>query len=165
MSGFTHFTSGAMFGRRMPPRRPFSLIHFVSSMASSMSLRKIWPTPARRSGNSPHQSFSQRLWACTPAWRCAYSSGVGGLANSTKLGKNGGTVFGNTTSPTMPSSSCWELRISLSQLRSRRLSPRSLYGFLYSPRHASKSSWNAGSRYSRYALCEPPAWQSAEMMM
>ena len=76
-------------------------------------------------------------------------SGFGGLANSTKLGKNGGTVFGKTTSPTMPSASCWELRISLSQLRRRRLSPRSLYGFLYLPRQASKSSRYSGSRYSR----------------
>ena len=30
--------------------------------------------PARRSGNSLHQSTSQRLWAWTPAWRCSYSS-------------------------------------------------------------------------------------------
>ena len=73
--------------------------------------------PARRSGNSPHQSTSQRLWARMPASRWSYSSGLGGWANSTKLGKNGGTVLGKTTSPTMPSASCWPLRISLSQLR------------------------------------------------
>ena len=86
-------------------------------MASSMSFRKIWPMPARRSGNSSHQSTSHRLWARMPARRCWYSSGGGGLAKSTKLGKNGGTVLGKTTSPTMPSASCCELRISLSQLR------------------------------------------------
>jgi hypothetical protein len=62
------------------------------------------------------------------------------LREQEKLGKNGGTVLGYTTSATMPSASCCELRISLSQLRSRRWSPRSRKGFLYFPRHASKSS-------------------------
>ena len=51
------------------------------------------------------KSTSQRLWARMPARRCSYSSGLGGRANSTKLGKNGGTVLGKTTSPTMPSAS------------------------------------------------------------
>ncbi len=42
------------------------MIQRTSSIASSMSLRKIWPIPARRSGNSPHQSTSQRLCAADP---------------------------------------------------------------------------------------------------
>ena len=71
-----------------------------------MSFTKNWPMPARRSGYWPQKSSSQRLWARTPARRCSYSSGVGGAANSTKLGKNGGTVFGKITSPTTPSASC-----------------------------------------------------------
>ena len=33
-----------------PPRRPFSLHHCTSAMASSTSFRKIWPMPARASG-------------------------------------------------------------------------------------------------------------------
>ena len=61
-----------------PPRRPCSLIHLTSSIASSMSLTKIWPMPARRSGNWPQKSSSQRLCARTPARRCSYSSGFGG---------------------------------------------------------------------------------------
>jgi hypothetical protein len=66
---------------------------------------------------------------------------VGGAANSTKLGKNGGTVFGKITSPTTPSCSSSFQRRSLSQLRTRSLvSRRSLKGFLYLLRHASKSS-------------------------
>src|ERR1039458_8869191 len=100
-----------------------------------------------------------------PAKRCSYASGGGGGAKRTKLGKNGGTVLGNSTSATMPSASCCELRISLSQLRRRRWSPRSRKGFLYLPRHASKSSRYAGSRYSRYWAWLPPAWQSAEMIV
>ena len=76
-------------------------------------------------------------------------------------------MFGKTTSPTTPSASCWELRISSSQLRFRRSSPgaRSLYGFLYLFRHASKSSRYAGSRYSRYVVCDVPAWLSDEMIV
>src|SRR3954451_8005936 len=150
----------------MPPRSPCSLIHFTSSMASSMSLRKIWPMPARRSGYSAHQSASQRLWARTPARRCSYWSSFGGRGNSTKLGENGGTVLGNTTSATMPSDSCSFHRRSLSQLRTRRsVFFRSWYGFLYLPRQASKSSRYAGSRYSRYSAWLPPAWVSAEMIV
>ena len=95
-----------MFGSRTPPRRPCSLINLASAIASSMSFRKIWPMPARRSGASLQKSTSQRLWARIPASRCSYSSGGGGWANSTKLGKNGGTVFGKITSPTIPSASC-----------------------------------------------------------
>ena len=48
-------------------------------MASSTSLRKIWPMPARRSGNSSHQSTSHRLWARTPARRCVVVLGLGRL--------------------------------------------------------------------------------------
>ena len=113
--------------------------------------------PARRSGNRAHQSASHRLWARMPASRCSYSSGFGGRANSTKLGKNGGTVFGNTTSPTMPSASSWELRSSSSQLRMRRLPRRSENGLRYFPRHASKSSRYRSSRYSRYVSWLAPA--------
>ena len=88
--------------------------------------------PARRSGCSATKSTIQRLWARMPARRCSYSSGVGGCANSTKLGKNGGTVLGKMTSPTTPSASWSALRRSVSQLRMRRsVSFRSLNGFLY----------------------------------
>ena len=44
-------------------------------------------------------------------------------------------------------------------------SPRSRKGVLVLPRQASKSSRNRGSRYSRYCLWLPPAWQSAEMIV
>jgi len=81
--------------------------------------------PARRPGAAAQKSASQRLCACSPAQRRSMSAVVtaGGWAVSEAFGKNGGTVLGKTTSPTMPSASCWELRISLSQLRSRRSSP------------------------------------------
>src|SRR5436190_2066589 len=121
--------------------------------------------PARRSGHSATKSTSHRLCARMPASRCSYSSGLGGRANNTKLGKNGGTVFGNNTSATTPSDSCCSQRTSESQLRARRLSRRSLNGFLYLPRHASKSSWYFDSRYSRYCACEPPQWLSAVMIV
>ena len=71
LRGGIHVTSGASVGRRIPPRSPCSLIQRTSSIASSMSLRKICPIPARRSGNSPHQSTSQRLCARIPARRCS----------------------------------------------------------------------------------------------
>ena len=151
----------------MPPRNPCSLIQRTSLIASSTSLRKTWPMPARRSGNRAHQSAIQRLWARMPASRCSNSSGRGGRANSTKLGKNGGTVLGNTTSPTMPSASRSLLRRSSSQLRTRppSASCRSRKGLRYFARQASKSSTYAGSRYSRYISWLAPAWQSAEMIV
>ena len=101
-----------------------------------------------------------------PAWRCSYSSGVGGWAKSTKFGKNGGTVLGKMTSATTPSP-FWSLsRRSESQLRTRwSVSFRSLKGFLYFSRQASKSSRYFGSRYSRYWAWLPPAWVSAEITM
>ena len=150
-----------------PPRSPCSWIQRTSSMASSTSFRKIWPMPARRSGKRPHQSASQRLCARIPASRCSYSSGLGGRAKRMKLGKNGGTVLGNTTSATTPSDSSSEKRRSSSQLRTRPPSPswRSRNGFLYLLRQASKSSRYAGSRYSRYVSWLAPAWVSAEMIV
>ena len=91
--------------------------------------------------------------------------GVGCGAKRTKLGKNGGTVFGKITSPTTWSRSWSPLRFSLSQLRMRSsLARRSLYGFLYRLRHASKSSRYSLARYSRYTAWLAPAWQSAEMI-
>ena len=54
-----------------PPRKPCSLIHLTSSMASSMSFMKIWPMPARRSGNRSQKSTNQRLCAWMPANRCS----------------------------------------------------------------------------------------------
>ena len=121
--------------------------------------------PARRSGKRPHQSASHRLWARMPARRAGNCSSVGGRAKRMKLGKNGGTVLGNTTSPTMPSASRSPLRFSSSQLRMRPPSWRSRKGFLYFSRQASNSSRQAGSRYSRYISWLPPAWQSAEMIV
>ena len=50
--------------------------------------------PARRSGASAHHSAIQRLWARSPARRYGSSSGVGVVATSPPLGKNGGTVLG-----------------------------------------------------------------------
>ena len=150
-----------------PPRSPCSWIQRTSSIASSTSFRKIWPMPARRSGKRPHQSASQRLWARMPARRCSYSSGLGGRAKRMKLGKNGGTVLGNTTSATTPSASSSEKRRSSSQLRTRPPSPscRSRNGFLYLLRQASKSSRYAGSRYDRYVSWLAPACVSAEMIV
>src|SRR5215472_14609910 len=69
------------------------------------------------------------------------------------------------TSPTTPSLSCCELRMSSSQLRSLRSSPRSRNGFLYLLRQASNSSRNLGSRNSRYWAWLPPACVSEEMRM
>jgi hypothetical protein len=91
---------------------------------------------------------------------------VGGWAKSTKLGKNGGTVLGKMTSATTPSV-CWSsLRRSVSQLRIRRsVSLRSLNGFLYFSRQASKVGLYFSSRYSRYCAWLPPACVSAEMTM
>jgi len=46
--------SGATLGRSTPPRNPCSLIHVASSIASSTSLRKICPMPARVPGRLAH---------------------------------------------------------------------------------------------------------------
>jgi hypothetical protein len=100
-----------------------------------------------------------------PARRSSNSSGVGAGAITTPVGKNGGTVLGNTTSAATPSASRSALRRSLSQFRVRPSSWRSRNGFLYFPRQASNSSRQAGSRYSRYWAWLPPAWPSDEMMM
>ena len=58
-------------GTRMPPRRPCSAAHSISSTDPSTSPRKIWMIPARRSGASLTKSASQRLWARRPAQRCS----------------------------------------------------------------------------------------------
>ena len=74
-------------------------------------------------------------------------------------------VFGKMTCPTMPSAFCCESRSSPSQLRTRRsVSFKSLNGFLYFARQASKSSRYFGSKNSRYCWWLPPAWVSAEMI-
>ena len=104
----------------------------------------------------------------TPEIQPFYNSfrGVGAGVYKMAALQNGGTVFGKITSATTPSSSWSRLRRSVSQLRIRRsVSLRSLYGFLYLPRQASKSSRYFGSRYSRYISWLPPAWQSAEMIV
>ena len=120
-------------------------------MASSMSLRKIWPMPARRSGNSSQKSFSHRLWAWMPARRCSYSSGLGGRANSTKLGKNGGHRVREdhlADDPVGLLLAVAHLVVPVAQAPVVA-GARSLYGFLYLSRQASKSSRYVGSRYSR----------------
>ena len=78
----------------------------TSAIASSTSFRKIWPTPARRSGLDAQKSASQRLCAWMPACRSSYSSADGGRAITAPVGKNGGTVFGKSTSAAVPSDSC-----------------------------------------------------------
>ena len=138
--------SGGTEGTRIPPRRLCSLIQRTSAIASSTSLRKICPIPARRSGYSAHQSASQRLCARIPASRSSKSSGDGGRASNAMLGKNGGTVFGKMTSATVPSASSSAIRRSLFQLRSRSEPCRSRNGFLYWARQASKSSRYFSSR-------------------
>src|SRR5262249_38579423 len=149
-------------GSKTPPRSPASLMVRTSRTASSTSLRKICPTPARRSGACAHQSASQRLWARIPASRRSNALAEGGRATSEAEGKNGGTVFGKITSPTMPSASSSAMRRSWSQFRVRPSRCRSPNGFLYAERHSSNSARYSASRYSRYWSIEPPAWQSAE---
>ena len=73
--------------------------------ASSTSFSRICATPARRPGAAAQKSASQRLCACSPAHRCSYSAAVGAGVTSAPDGKNGGIVFGNSTSATMPSAS------------------------------------------------------------
>jgi len=67
---------------------------WMSRTASSRSLNRIWPIPARCSGNSSHHADIQRLWARRPASRYSKSSAVGTRAVNPLLGKNGGTVLG-----------------------------------------------------------------------
>ena len=96
--------------RRRAARAPCTTA--TSAMASSRSFRKIWPIPARASGFSAR---SRPASGCGPGRRRGAARtppAVGGSANSTKLGKNGGTVFGKITSPTMPSSFCCSSRSS-----------------------------------------------------
>ena len=90
----------------MPPRRPCSLIQPDVVDRVVDVVEEDLADAGAPLGVLAHQSTSQRLWARMPASRCSYSSGFGGRAKSTKLGKNGGTVFGNTTSATTPSASC-----------------------------------------------------------
>jgi hypothetical protein len=60
---------------------------------------------------------------------------------SDERGKKGGTVLGNTTSATMPSSSRSWRRRSLFQLRSASGPLRSTNGLTNASAHASNSSW------------------------
>ena len=124
-------------GMSTPPRSPCACAQRTSAIAASMSLTNTWAMPARRSGWFAHQSASQRLCARSPAQRSSRSAGLGGRATSAPVGKNGGTVFGNTISATWPSASRSAMRRSSSQLRLRLLPCRSRNGFLYAPRHAS----------------------------
>ena len=54
----------------MPPNGSnVAAAHRTSATASSMSLAKIWATPARRPGTLAQKSASHRLWAWSPAQR------------------------------------------------------------------------------------------------
>ena len=97
-----------------------SAAHLTSVMASSMSLRTICGSPHRWPGSSSQKSFNHLAWArILPAVVQIFGVGCGAL--NCAVGKNGGTVLGNTISATMPSSYCSVVRLFLSQLRSREL--------------------------------------------
>lgn len=132
---------GGVPGSSNPPRRPASTAHRISWTASWTSLRRIWKTPARRPGAAAQKSASQRLWARRPAQRRRNSSAVGAGAIREPDGKNGGMVFGKTTSATMPSSSSSAIRRPEFQFLSAVSASRSSYGLTYAAAHASNSSW------------------------
>ena len=138
-----------------PPRRPCSLIHVASSMASSMSLRKIWPMPARRSGNSCR---SRRASGCAPGCRRGGARSPRASAARRTARSSGRTAARcSGRSPRRrrrrpPGRRC---AARCPSCGARSVSRRSFHGFLYLPRHASKSSWNLGSRYSRYVGVAP----------
>ncbi len=62
-------------------------------------------------------------------------------------GKNGGMVFGKTTSATIPSCSSSAIRRAEFQFRSAVSATRSSYGLTYVAAHASNSSWYRCSKY------------------
>ena len=138
----------------------------TSSMASSTSLRKIWPMPARASGFSAPKSTIQRLCAWTPGEAVLVLVGGRRLARTARSsGRTAARCWGRSPRRRRRRRSA-ALRRSPSQLRTRRsVSFRSLNGFLYFSRQASKSSRYFGSRNSRYCAWLPPAWVSAEMTM
>lgn len=137
---------GGVPGSSRPPVRPASADRWISSTARPTSFRRIWKTPARRPGAAAQKSASQRLWARSPAQRCSNSAAVGAGAIRDAEGKKGGTVFGKTTSATMPSSSSSARRRPEFQFRSAVSARRSSYGLTYVAAQASKSSWWARSR-------------------
>ena len=106
---------------------------------------------------------SRRASGCAPGCRRggARSPRASAAARTARSsGRTAARCSGRSTSPTTPSASWSALRRSSSQLRTRRsVSRRSFHGFLYFPRHASKSSRNFGSRYSRYVSWFAPAWR------
>src|SRR5262249_48808221 len=67
IKGFEPISVRGLRGRRTPPRRPDAAMNWMSLIASSRSLGKMSPMPARRTGSSAQKSFSQRLWARMPA--------------------------------------------------------------------------------------------------
>ncbi len=99
--------------------------------------------PARRPGACAQKSTIQRLCAWRPAHRSSYSASVGGIATRLELGKNGGIVFGNRISATMPSASRSRRRSSLSQFfeRCAWLRCKSANGLSYDASQRSYSSW------------------------
>ena len=102
--------------------------------------------PARWNGASAQKSASQRLCAWRPAQRSAKSAALGGGAVMAEAGKNGGTVLGNTTSPTMPSAASSRRRRALSQFWSASGPSRSPNGLTNVGAQASKSSCSAAGR-------------------
>ena len=74
----SQLASGGISGRSTPPRSPAFAMNSMSLTASSRSFGRITPMPARRTGSSSQNSFSQRLCARIPARQCSYSSGFGG---------------------------------------------------------------------------------------
>ena len=71
----------------------------------------------------------------------AAASAVGAVAVREPDGKNGGMVFGKTTSATMPSPSSSAVRRSEFQFLSAESASRSSCGLTYVAAHASNSSW------------------------
>ena len=93
-------------GRRRSGRWPWPTRSPATEASTSCSM--IWAMPARRPGAWQQKSASQRLCACRPAQRLvevAVGRRPAAARTSEPLGKNGGTVFGKTTSATTPSAS------------------------------------------------------------
>ena len=66
--------SGGAPGTKIPPLKPLSNAHLISSTEPLTSPRKICATPARLSGASETKSANQRLWALKPAHLFSKSS-------------------------------------------------------------------------------------------
>ena len=75
-------------GSSTPPRRPWSAIQCTSRTASSTSFRRIWPMPARRSGNSAHHVGQPPVVGrAGRRSRSSKSSALGGGRRSAALGE------------------------------------------------------------------------------